>query len=82
MRTTKEGGSKCIVQKDVTMNEVMEEYIKDGLSGLAKLIGGTHLRPAELACTIVSVVAAPEAAQDIVLGSEVELKLPGDPSNG
>ena len=50
------------------MNEVMEDFIKDGLGGLARLLGGKHLRPAELASTIVSVVAAPEAAQDIVLG--------------
>ncbi len=55
------------------MNEVMEEYVKDGLAGLAKLLDGKHLRPAELASTIVSVVAAPEAAQDIVLGYGFQL---------
>ena len=57
------------------MNEVMEEYIKDGLAGLAQLMAGKHLRPAQLASTIVSIVAAPEAAQDIVLGFGKQLPL-------
>jgi len=57
------------------MNEVMAEYIKDGLGGLAALMAGKHLRPAELASTIVSVVAAPEAAADIVLGYGKQLPL-------
>ncbi len=50
------------------MNEIMAEYILDGLAGLQKLMAGKHLRPAQLASTIVSVVATPEAAADIVLG--------------
>ena len=57
------------------MNEVMEDYIKDGLGGLAKLLAGKHLRPTELASTIVSVCAAPDAAADIVLGFGKQLPL-------
>ncbi len=57
------------------MNEIMEEFIKDGLGHLARLMAGKHLRPAELASTIVAVVAAPEAAQDVVLGFGVQLDL-------
>ncbi len=49
------------------MHDLMEEYIKDGLAGLGQLLVGKHLRPAQLACTIVSIVAAPEAAQSVVL---------------
>ena len=49
------------------MNELMEEYIQAGLAGLARLQEGKHLRPAEIAQTIVSVVAAPEAAAAVVL---------------
>ncbi len=60
------------------MNEIMEEYIKDGLGGLARLMGGKHLRPAEMASTIVAVVAAPEAAQEVVLGfgKQLEMEVP------
>jgi len=57
------------------MNEIMEEFIKDGLGHLAQLMGGKHLRPAELASTIVAVVAAPEAAQDVVIGFGKQLQL-------
>ncbi len=60
------------------MNEVMEEFIKDGLAGLATLLKGKHLRPAELASTIVSVCAAPEAAADIVLCFGQQLALEED----
>jgi len=49
------------------LNEIMEEYILEGLAGLARLQDGKHLRPAQLAQTIVAIVAAPEAAQDVVL---------------
>ena len=62
------------------MNEVMVEYIKDGLAGLAGLMGGKHLRPEELASTIVAVVAAPEEAQEVVLGFGKQLHL--EVSNG
>ena len=57
------------------MNEVMAEYIKDGLAGLAQMMAGKHLRPAQLASTIVSVVAAPEAAADIVIGFGKQLTM-------
>jgi len=49
------------------MNELMEEYIKDGLAGLAQLLAGRHLQPKELASTIVAVNAAREAAADIAM---------------
>jgi len=62
------------------MNEVMEEYIINGLAGLRKLTRGQHLRPAELASTIVAVVAASEAAADIVL--QGEFGEPQEDSNG
>ena len=62
------------------MNELMEEYIKDGLAGLRQLTRGQHLRPAQLAQTIVSVVAAPEAAADIVL--QAEFSEPLEVTNG
>ncbi len=57
------------------MNEVMEEFIKDGLAGLGQMLSGKHLRPAQLATTIVAVVAAPEAAADVVLGFGKQLAL-------
>jgi len=53
----------------------MVEYTRDGLAGLAKLMGGKHLRPAELASTIVAVVAAPDEAANVVLGFGSQLRL-------
>jgi len=62
------------------MNEIMVEYIREGLAGLARLMGGKHLRPAQLASTIVAVVAAPDAAEDIVIGFGKQLTM--EVSNG
>ena len=62
------------------MNEVLAEYITDGLKGLSQLQAGKHLRPTELASTIVAVVAAPEAAAEIVIQFGIQLAL--EESNG
>ena len=59
------------------MNEIHEEFLKEGLAGLARLQRGSHLRPAELAQTIVAVVAAPEAAAEIVIQFAMEVSSNG-----
>ena len=48
------------------MNEIMEEFILEGLAGLRQLLAGKHLRPAQLASTMVAINAAPQAAADVV----------------
>jgi len=55
------------------MNEIYAEYIKAGLAGLTALHRGNFLRPAELASTIVAVMAAPEAAAAIVIQLNMEV---------
>jgi len=51
------------------MNELQEELIKEGLAGLRQLQSGKHLRPQELAVTIVVVATNTEAAEEILLNT-------------
>ncbi len=49
------------------MNDFMTDLVKDGLVGLRQLLAGKHLRPADLALTIVAVqVAEPERILEIL----------------
>ncbi len=56
------------------MNEVMAEYLQEGLAGLRLLLKGSHLRPQQLASMVIAVVALPEEAADIVLEGQVNGK--------
>ncbi len=47
------------------MNEMLVDRIKEGLVGLRQLLAGKHLRPAELALTIMIVAAYPEKAAGV-----------------
>ncbi len=49
------------------MNEVLADVILEGLVGLRKLLAGNHLRPAEMAVTLIALSAAPERAQALYL---------------
>jgi len=49
------------------MNDDLVEMAKEGLTGLRQLLSGKHLRPAELALTIVVVGLRPDEAQQILL---------------
>ena len=49
------------------MNEQLVELTKEGLTGLRQLLSGKHLRPAQLALTIVIVASQAEAAVEILL---------------
>ncbi len=48
------------------MDEFWEDTIKDGIANLRKLRAGTHLRPADLALTIVVVAAFPQDAKVVI----------------
>jgi len=63
---TEEMGTKGIVQKDSNMNPLLDEQVHQGLSNLRQLLAGKHLRPAELALTMIVVQAAPAAAFDVL----------------
>ncbi len=49
------------------MNEQLVELKLEGLAGLRQMLAGKHLRPAQLALTIVTLVAAPEEAEAVLL---------------
>jgi len=51
------------------MNDQLEDMINEGLGYLRQLLAGKHLRPAELALTMVIVSSQPERAEKILLDS-------------
>jgi len=56
------------------MNEQLVEYKKQGLTNLRQLLAGKHLRPAELALTMVILSTETEAAQEILLDSHAQAR--------
>jgi len=56
------------------LNEVMTDMVKDGLVGLRKLLAGKHLRPAELALTLVAVHWAPAQAEEILTNTGAQAR--------
>ena len=51
------------------MNDMMEHVILEGLANLRQLMAGKHLRPAELALTMVIVATQGERAEAILMDS-------------
>lgn len=51
------------------MNDVLSEMVEEGLTGLRQLLSGKHLRPAELALTILIVGLHPGEAERILMDS-------------
>jgi len=49
------------------MDETLVDRVTEGLTGLRQLLAGKHLRPAELALTIVIVATNPERAGAILM---------------
>ena len=56
------------------MNEVTVDMVKDGLAGLRSLLAGKHLRPAELALTIVIVAIRPSDAESILTNEAAQAR--------
>ncbi len=56
------------------MNEVLEDLITQGLTNLRQLLAGKHLRPAELALTIVIVASQPSRAEAVLLDSGAQAR--------
>ncbi len=66
-------GTKGIVRRDV-MNDMLEDMILQGLTGLRQMLAGKHQKPQELALTMVIVAAQPERAEAVLLDSGAQAR--------
>jgi len=56
------------------MNEQLADVELQGLSNLRQLLAGKHLRPAELALTMIVVAANPELATKVLFDSGAQAR--------